>query len=170
MSSSQSPSSTCAVCHSTTLLKRCAHCRTTQYCSTTCQRADWPSHKGSCQRPKIWYDVHRRCDDSSDHEGRLELITWPTSAADAHGEAMGWGNCLAEESQEMQKTFEEQYAGDEERFYEYWPQGFRWTCCGTSGDLSYGCDHHGKGTKPCTCDFCHVSSVHLRWIRQLAGG
>jgi hypothetical protein len=20
--------------------------------------------------------------------------------------------------------------------------------------MSYGCDHHGTGSKPCTCDFC----------------
>jgi hypothetical protein len=44
--------------------------------------------------------------------------------------------------------------GDEKKLYDEWPQGFRWTCCGTPGDQKFGCDHHGRGSKPCTCDFC----------------
>ena len=34
------------------------------------------------------------------------------------------------------------------------PRAFRWTCCGLSGNWSRGCDHHGSGEIPCTCDFC----------------
>lgn len=49
--------------------------------------------------PRLWYDIHRNCDDGGQHEGRLELITWSTPAADANGEEMGWGNVLVEESE-----------------------------------------------------------------------
>jgi len=44
--------------------------------------------------------------------------------------------------------------GDEKKLFEYWPQAFRWTCCGVSAEMTWGCDHHGSGRKPCTCDFC----------------
>ena len=40
---------TCASCAaSARSLKQCARCRTVSYCSTTCQRAHWKSHKPSC--------------------------------------------------------------------------------------------------------------------------
>ncbi|KAI0717160.1 hypothetical protein C8Q76DRAFT_726803 [Earliella scabrosa] len=29
--------------------KRCSACKLTRYCSTTCQRADWPRHKVACK-------------------------------------------------------------------------------------------------------------------------
>lgn len=37
----------CRKCHTTSLerLRTCAACRKTFYCSTKCQRADWPEHK-----------------------------------------------------------------------------------------------------------------------------
>jgi hypothetical protein len=38
----------CASCESTQNLKQCARCKTVSYCSTTCQRAHWQSHKPSC--------------------------------------------------------------------------------------------------------------------------
>jgi hypothetical protein len=38
----------CASCESTQNLKQCARCTTVSYCSTTCQRAHWQSHKPSC--------------------------------------------------------------------------------------------------------------------------
>jgi hypothetical protein len=41
--------------------------------------------------------------------------------------------------------------GNFSKFYDYWPQGFRWTCCGLPGDYQWGCDHHFPG---CRCDKC----------------
>ena len=67
---------------------------------------------------------------------------------------MGWGACVQEEAEDLKAKFEGEMGGDEKRLYEYWPQAFRWTCCGTSADMKWGCDHHGGGKKPCTCDFC----------------
>ncbi|KAK0114943.1 hypothetical protein ONS96_013418 [Cadophora gregata f. sp. sojae] len=49
-----------------------------------------------------------------------------------------------------------EFGGSEKKFFEYWPQGFRWTCCGTPGDQLFGCDHHGNGKMPCSCDFCKM--------------
>ncbi|KAG7001403.1 hypothetical protein G7Y79_00032g067560 [Physcia stellaris] len=122
-----------------------------------CQRADWRAHKSTCHTPQVWYDAHRRCEDGANHEGRLELITWPSLAADTGDEEdLGWGACFAEESEDLKHKFETEYEGDEEKWYHYWPQGFRWTCCGTAGDQMFGCDHHGSGSRACTCDFCHM--------------
>src|SRR6266498_4166168 len=92
-----------------------------------------------------WYDPHRLCEDGNKHEGRLELITW--SSGDGE---LGWGNCIAEESDELKEKFEKEFKGDEKKMYEYWPQGFRWTCCGTEGDQMFGCDHHGTGSGACS--------------------
>ena len=116
-----------------------------------CQKADWEAHKGSC-RAKIsmhWCDQYRKCKDGSQHEGKLELMTWPSPKED-----LGWGGYLTNESDDLKKKFEGQFGGDEARFYKHWPQGFRWTCCGTNAEMKLGCDHHGTGSKPCSCDFC----------------
>lgn len=152
----------CAVCASEVSTKKCARCRNIQYCSATCQRADWRAHKPRCHPPQVWYDAHRRCDDGVNHEGRLELITWPSSAADTgEEEDLGWGACFVEESEDLKHKFETEYEGDEEKWYGCWPQGFRWTCCGVPGDQMFGCDHHGSGPTACTCDFCRVSSLFI---------
>ncbi|KAH6890921.1 hypothetical protein BKA70DRAFT_1408699, partial [Coprinopsis sp. MPI-PUGE-AT-0042] len=66
------------------------------------------------------------------------------------------GGVFIEEVEDHKKTFHEKYNGDLKRFFNYWPQGFRWTCCGMGGDQNFGCDHHGAGAKPCTCDFCRM--------------
>lgn len=92
--------------------------------------------------PSTWYDKHRKCGDGSLHEGRLELITWK---GDDGGEVLGWGACVLGECDDLKKTFERKYGGNEAKFFEYWPQGFRWTCCGLPGNNDYGCDHHGAG-------------------------
>lgn len=39
----------CVVCHATTPVKHCGRCHIPQYCSTACQKADWKSHKPSCE-------------------------------------------------------------------------------------------------------------------------
>jgi hypothetical protein len=142
----------CSVCHKVdteTPIQQCSRCKERFYCGPICQRADWSSHKNTCAKARKWYDKHRKCMDGHSHEGRLELITWPCKK-----EGTGWGHCFVEESDDLCRKFTTEFSGDEEKLYGYWPQGFRWTCCGTDGGMEYGCDHHGTGSKPCTCDFC----------------
>lgn len=76
-------------------------------------------------------------------------MTWPSPQ-----EELGWGGCFANESDDLKRKFERQFGGDEARFYKHRPQAFRWTCCGTDAGMKWGCDHHGTGSKPCSCDFC----------------
>ncbi|KAI1792811.1 hypothetical protein LXA43DRAFT_317266 [Ganoderma leucocontextum] len=41
----------CSWCkNSTVSLKKCSRCKEARYCSTTCQKADWPRHKVPCRR------------------------------------------------------------------------------------------------------------------------
>ncbi|KAK7005802.1 hypothetical protein R3P38DRAFT_3039683 [Favolaschia claudopus] len=141
----------CSVCKKTGDLFRCSGCKTRCYCGRECQTSDWKSHKRACAAAPKWYDKHRKCQDGSKHEGRLELVTW-----DCPEEELGWGACFANESEDLKKQFETEYGGDEEKFFGYWPKGFRWTCCGTDAEMDYGCDHHGSGSRPCTCDFCKM--------------
>jgi len=129
-------------------LFKCTGCKTRLYCGPQCQTSDWPKHRKGC-KSTLWYEKFRKCGQGGSrekHEGRLELITWPCVE-----DGTGWGGCFAEESDVLRLKFETEFHGDLERFYKYWPQGFRWTCCGSN--TSYGCDHHGTGSKPCTCDF-----------------
>ena len=89
-------------------------------------------------------------------------MTWPSPK-----EELGWGGCFADESDDLKRKFEVEFGGDEARFYKHWPQGFRWTCCGTDAGMKWGCDHHGTGSKPCSCDFCRCvqwsRSFHWSW-------
>lgn len=85
------------------------------------------------------------------HHGEMELITWD---GNDHGEAMGWGNVIKEESEDMKKKYEDEFGRDDAKLFAYWPQAFRWTCCGMPADMPWGCDHHGTGPRPCRCDFC----------------
>ncbi|KAK6857370.1 hypothetical protein PG990_010784 [Apiospora arundinis] len=105
----------------------------------------------SGQQHNQWFDKHRQCEDGSVHYGELELITWGGEEA---GWELGWGRTQVSEADFMKKKYEQEFGGDDEKLYGYWPQGFRWTCCGTTGDMSYGCDHHGTGPQPCGCDYC----------------
>lgn len=121
-----------------------------------------------------WYDKpkYRRCEDGFNHEGRLQLVTWDTPAGPYNPEALGWGATITTESEGLKRKFEvtlhtcfqtrhvlmkclkEEFGGDEEKLFEYFPPAFRWTCCGLPGDSLFGCDHHGKDGRVCTCDFC----------------
>jgi hypothetical protein len=65
------------------------------------------------------------CRDGNSHEGRLELITW-----DCPEEGKGWGAYFADESESLKRKFEIEFESDEEKLFDYWPRGFRWTCCG----------------------------------------
>ena len=49
----------------------------------------------------------------------------------------------SQESDDLKRKFEEEFEKDPERLYEYLPQAFRWTCCGTDASMDWGCDHHG---------------------------
>ena len=152
-------------------LRKCSKCRGSAYCSerqlskrlylrspslmtrcfqgVDCQRNDWSAHKKLCGD---WYDKYRKCRDGTKHEGQLELITWVCEE-----DQIGFGACWLEECDNLKNKFETEFEGNLARFYEYRPHAFRWTCCGTSGSMRYGCDHHGTGSKPCSCDFCrHV--------------
>ena len=77
-------------------------------------------------------------------------------------EETGWGNCFLDECEDLKRKFETEYEGKHRRFFKYWPQGYRWTCCGTDGSMTFGCDHHGTGPNPCTCDFCRYVLISLR--------
>ncbi|KAJ7497606.1 hypothetical protein FB451DRAFT_1018170 [Mycena latifolia] len=132
-------------------LFRCSGCKSRYYCGTTCQAADWKSHKKACAATPKWYDKHRMCRDGYKHEGRLELVIW-----DCELQGTGWGACAVEDSEDLKRIFETEFGGDEEKLFAYWPKGFRWTCCGTHARMAHGCDHHGTGTCPCTCDFCRM--------------
>ena len=86
---------------------------------------------------------------------------------------LGWGACFAEESGDLKQKFEVEYGGDEARSYKHCLQGFRWTCRGTDASIKYGCDHHGTGLKPCTCDYCRcvwVSFLPLLWSLSFCQG
>lgn len=41
---------TCAQCPKVTELKKCSRCKKVWYCSTTCQKKDWNSHKKVCKK------------------------------------------------------------------------------------------------------------------------
>ncbi|KAJ7899045.1 hypothetical protein B0H13DRAFT_1718217 [Mycena leptocephala] len=150
-SSSIETSPSCSVCGKSGEILRCSGCKLRYYCGRKCQTSDWKSHKGPCAAAPKWYDKHRLCRDGNSHEGRLELITW-----DCPEEGKGWGAYFADESESLKRKFEIEFESDEEKLFDYWPRGFRWTCCGTHAGMDYGCDHHGTGSRPCTCDFCRM--------------
>ncbi|TRM58207.1 hypothetical protein BD626DRAFT_410891 [Schizophyllum amplum] len=146
----------CSVCRAKENVKRCSHCKKRYYCSQRCQTADWPIHRAACP-PYIWYnsDKYRKCQDGNLHEGDLELITWDAERPDKDtGDLLGWGACVKEESEDLKRKYYEEFKGNDRKMFKYWPQGYRWTCCGMPGDMPWGCDHHGTGSKPCTCDYC----------------
>lgn len=50
------PVMACQVCRKNatgSALKRCSRCKQSYYCSQACQKADWPTHKRSCQAPNL---------------------------------------------------------------------------------------------------------------------
>ncbi|XXH03350.1 hypothetical protein Hte_009748 [Hypoxylon texense] len=148
-------------------IKHCGGCKSRYFCGTSCQRKDWPSHKEECltksaeaaaAEGKKWYDRYRKCKDGTQHFGELELITWG-GRDPLFGEETGWGNCLLSESADLKRKYKGEFKSDDAQMYRYWPQGFRWTCCGLCGDQRLGCDHHGTGPDPCQCDFCHMGKA-----------
>ncbi|KDR77626.1 hypothetical protein GALMADRAFT_66014 [Galerina marginata CBS 339.88] len=153
----QPPPPACDVCHKTedtdTKIKRCSRCHDRFYCGKTCQQSDWKAHKPNCVTREIWYDKYRKCKDGTVHYGKLQLITW---GGERDGHTLGWGASFENDSEALQKILEEGFKGDLQRFHAWRPQAFRWTCCGTSASMDYGCDHHGAGPMPCTCDFCRM--------------
>ncbi|KAF8066747.1 hypothetical protein FPV67DRAFT_1626779 [Lyophyllum atratum] len=156
---------TCAVCKKgpdelKAELQQCSLCKSRYYCGRECQTSDWKTHKVTCQRSGggsgsgsqgKWYDKYRKCSDGNKHEGEMELITW-----NCPKDGTGWGAVFLEESDDMKRKFETEMGGDLEKLYRYHDSAFRWTCCGTSAGMDYGCDHHGSGSFPCSCDFCRM--------------
>ena len=77
---------------------------------------------------------YSKCEDGGKHEGRLELMTWDSKKIKGE-EKLGWGAVIMEEVEEHKESFIKKYKSNEEIFFKYWPQGFRWTCCGCVGKL-----------------------------------
>jgi hypothetical protein len=47
----------CASCGKRSgVLKKCGRCQVVSYCGSSCQRADWPSHKRQCKSPALMGD------------------------------------------------------------------------------------------------------------------
>ena len=72
---------------------------------------------------------------------------------------LGFGGFVVEEHEESRRTFEEEFGGDEEKYFEHRSNAFRWTCCGVDAEIGeYGCDHHGnpRAPGPCKCDYCRA--------------
>lgn len=148
-------------CDSTTNLKSCGRCKVAHYCSREHQRSDWKSHKKWCEEaqsdttatPAEWWKKEHRCDYCSEthawnkacsvppgsreefHEGKPELIVWNFD-------------------KEVKAKFENEFHRNQEALANYRSDCFRWTCCGASLDSSNPCDHHGRGSQCCSCDFC----------------
>lgn len=80
-------------------------------------------------------------------------MTWEYTDPE-DGTRMGWGNAFAEDVENVKRQFEVDCRGKKHIFFKKRPQAFRWTCCGADGLMNSGCDHHGSGSKPCTCDYC----------------
>ena len=58
-------------------LLQCGRCKTAAYCSTDCQKTDWPTHKEQCKRPNYIIRV-RLCPDVDEMSWRLRAtITDP---------------------------------------------------------------------------------------------
>ncbi|KAI1089297.1 hypothetical protein F5B19DRAFT_467837 [Rostrohypoxylon terebratum] len=156
---------------------RCGRCKSAKYCSVECQKKHWPDHKTICRargavaEGKKWYEPFRKCEDGTSHFGDLELITWGKTCYEEGDQKaddeLGWGHCFVSEVPFLKRKYEVEFGSDDILMYGFWPQGFRWTCCGLAGDERLGCDHHGSGPDPCQCDFCHMSkplpdSIYLK--------
>ncbi|KIM82054.1 hypothetical protein PILCRDRAFT_820955 [Piloderma croceum F 1598] len=48
-----STSAQCTKCSRVATLSQCSRCKSAKYCSTECQRTDWPSHRPQCRPPSI---------------------------------------------------------------------------------------------------------------------
>ena len=66
----------CAVCGVVGTAKPCAGCRSAMYCSTECQRADWPRHKASCKAMQKELKRTPRC--------TVDTLKWINGYPNAH--------------------------------------------------------------------------------------
>jgi hypothetical protein len=148
-------------CDSTTDLKSRTRCKVAHYCSKKHQISDWKRHKKWCQEAPSddtateveWWKKDHQCEYCAEthpwnkacglppgareefHEGKPELMLWALD-------------------KEAKSKFESEFHGNEEALASYRSDYFRWNCCGTSVDSCHPCDHHGRGSQPCSCDFC----------------
>lgn len=72
----------CKMCLKTKDIRRCSRCQTAYYCSTECQRADWPSHRQEChQRSKMHQEQQQQIlaaiQPTSSTAGFHEILTAP---------------------------------------------------------------------------------------------
>ncbi|KAJ7939344.1 hypothetical protein B0H13DRAFT_2300616 [Mycena leptocephala] len=162
----------CSVCtKSSGQIFRCGGWKSWSYCGRAFQTSDWKPHKKSCDATPKWHDKHRMCRDGNKHEGRLELVTWELPNTTRAGVRYHFltdaspyltytsfyeGACDKDTAEEVKRYFETGMGGEEELLFKYMPIAFRWTCCGTHARKNHGCDHHGTGSYPCTCDFCRM--------------
>lgn len=71
-------------------LLKCADCKSTYYCSETCQRADWRTHKAPC---KAQMESNREMKQSGVKPGKLKMLSsWYTSHRDvaSDAKALAW--------------------------------------------------------------------------------
>lgn len=61
------------------------------------------------------------------HHGDVEFIAWDGTSE--IGGALGWGSGIKCESEDMKK-YEDEFSGGDSKLFNYWPQAYRWTCCG----------------------------------------
>lgn len=91
------------------------------------------------------------------HEGIPELIVWNFPHSRNQWTDFGptyWGGRRDEEKAMALKQKFREMGYDQEKLAQHWSGAFRWTCCGASLSSSNPCDHHGSGSKACSCDLC----------------
>ncbi|KAK0205231.1 hypothetical protein DFS33DRAFT_1274171 [Desarmillaria ectypa] len=81
-------------------------------------------HKCECKKGAKWYDCHRLCKDGSERDLSSSLgNVLPTVRAGAMFSS-------------KKKIFTKEFEGDL-KFFDHWPQAFRWQCCVMDGNMAW---------------------------------